>query len=79
MSLNVVASRFVHTGTASRPSIGGTTASEPVAMTRWSAVRLRPSTSTAPGPVIRAMPLITVAPDFSYPATWLLSSRFQIM
>jgi hypothetical protein len=48
-------------------------------MTRWSAVKFRPSTSTAPGRVIRATPLITVAPDFSYPATWLLSSRLRIM
>jgi hypothetical protein len=59
-----VASRLVHSGTRSSPSTGGTAASEPVATITCSAVRICPSTSTVPGPVMRPVPLTTVAPCF---------------
>ncbi len=58
----VVASRLVHTGTSSRPSMGGTFAAEPVATITCSVSRVSPFTSTLPGPEILPSPLTTVAP-----------------
>ena len=46
--------RFVRYGTVSRPSIGGTAGSLPVAITKASAAIASPSTSTADGELKRA-------------------------
>src|SRR5215208_6988094 len=76
-----VASRLVHGFIRSRPGRSGTVEREPEATMRylaWScwrpALLLLLLTSTAPRPVIRALPRTTVAPAFSRRCTWPLSS-----
>src|SRR5215208_3103009 len=76
-----VASRLVHGLIRSRPGRSGTVEREPEATMRYlafswwcAALLLLLVTSTAPGPVIRALPRIMVAPAFSRRCTWPLSS-----
>lgn len=62
ISVRVVTSRLVQTGTSARPSIGGISGVLPVAMMMCSACSVRPPASTVPGPDSRALALMTVTP-----------------
>ena len=70
-----IASRLVQTPVSSaRPSIGGITGEDPVAITIRSLSSRRSPTSTTPRPVIRAEPRTTVTPSSSSARAFALSS-----
>ena len=79
-SLNSVASRFVHTPSRSRrPSIGGITGDDPVAITIRSVSYTSLPTATRPGPSILPSPRSRSMPLSSSQPTAPVSSQDEVM